>query len=81
MARGSSIWVVQKAGEVVAAFSVRHELQTYLAREHPDLVEVIYLPDGYQLTYTTEGGYLFNNGRQPVKLDPKTLKPVEVVFD
>jgi hypothetical protein len=78
MARASSIWIVQQHGQIIAAFTVRHELQTFLAREHPDLVEVTYLPDGYHLSYLPDKGYHFNNGRVPIKLDPETLQPVEV---
>jgi hypothetical protein len=77
MARASSIYVVQKNNEIIAAFTVRHELQSFLAKEHPSLVEVTYLPDGFQLTYSDTGGYIFNNGRVPVKVDPETLKPIE----
>lgn len=78
MARATSLWVVQDVdGNITHAFSVKHELQSFLAQLHSDLVKVTYLPDGNKLTYTSEGGYVFNNGKVPVQVDPETLQPLK----
>jgi hypothetical protein len=80
MGRPTNLWVVQDKDDViVAAFSVKHELQTYLElpQNLPEMFNITYVPNGYQLNYTPDGGYVYNYGKVPVKVDPRTLKPLE----
>lgn len=63
MARSTNVYVVQAAsGAVVAAFTVKHELASWLAR------------NGYLYLVTRVRDADFSSER-PVQLNPQTLEP------
>lgn len=65
MARAMHIWLVQDTqGDVVAAFTVKHELGSWLDKHGVNFL-VSRIQDGRH-----------NPGARPVELNPKTLEPV-----
>lgn len=65
MARSSFIYTVQdRQGGIVAAFTVKHELASWLEHQDDALL---------QLTRVRDGGHRMND--QPVQLNPETLDP------
>lgn len=64
MARSTYIWLVQDGdGDVVAAFTVKHELGAWLDKHGPDFL-VSRIRDGNS-----------DPTARPVELNPRTLEP------
>lgn len=64
MARATYIWIVQNGeGDIVAAFTVKHELGSWLDANGSDYL-VLRIRDGR-----------WNAAARPVELNPRTLEP------